>query len=221
MNTNINTIRILAFGDSNTWGRIPGDDNTARYQPNVRWTGVLQNLLGDKYDVVEEGLNGRTTNLDSPHKAGKNGSTYFFSCLESQKPLDVVIIALGKNDLKAKYNRSAVEIAQGLAECVEAFKKEGKTRNSTLPTLIILSTCIVQEIERERFGKMETDFLGANLKSKQLPALYKAIAENNNAIFTDLSEAVPVSTKDGVHLEIAEHEKIATILFQEITSLAQ
>jgi len=41
MNTNPLAKRILCFGDSNTWGRIPGDDNTARFPSNKRWTGVL------------------------------------------------------------------------------------------------------------------------------------------------------------------------------------
>lgn len=219
MNTDPKTIRILAFGDSNTWGRIPGDDNNARYEGNVRWTGVLQNLLGNKYEIIEEGLNGRTTNIDSPHKAGKNGKLYLFPCLESQKPLDIVILALGKNDFKAKFNRSPEDIARGLEECIETFKLEGKTRNSSLPILIILSTCIINEVERIRFGKKEIDFLGANEKSKNLPALYKKIAQRNNAIFIDLSDEINVSSLDGVHLEPAEHEKIANILYKHIIEL--
>lgn len=216
MNTDNKSKRVLAFGDSNTWGRIPGDDNNARFPENVRWTGVLQNLLGDKYEIIEEGLNGRTTNIDSPHKAGKNGKVYLFPCLESQNPLDIVILALGKNDLKAKYNRSPSEIAQGLEECVEICKLEAKTRESTLPRLIILSTCIIDEIERLRNGKIEVDFLGARVKSQALPSLYSEVAYKHNADFVDVSEEVHVSPKDGVHLEAAEHEKIAKILHNVI-----
>ncbi|NBT63057.1 MAG: G-D-S-L family lipolytic protein, partial [Planctomycetia bacterium] len=50
---------ILCFGDSNTWGYVPGIGN--RYPKQIRWTGILQNLLGNSSFIIEEGLNGRTT----------------------------------------------------------------------------------------------------------------------------------------------------------------
>ena len=51
--------RILCIGDSNTWGYIPGSGE--RYEKNVRWTGKLAQMLGENYEVIEEGMNGRTT----------------------------------------------------------------------------------------------------------------------------------------------------------------
>ena len=56
---------ILCYGDSNTWGYIPGTIRE-RYEPDVRWTGVAQKLLGSDYLLIEEGLNGRTTVYDNP-----------------------------------------------------------------------------------------------------------------------------------------------------------
>lgn len=51
-------IRIMCYGDSNTWGCIPIDRiSSTRYPSDVRWTGVLQKQLGEKYQVIEEGLN--------------------------------------------------------------------------------------------------------------------------------------------------------------------
>jgi hypothetical protein len=53
---------ILCYGDSNTWGCIPltGPEAPSRFPPDERWPGVLRRGLGDRYWVVEEGLNGRT-----------------------------------------------------------------------------------------------------------------------------------------------------------------
>ena len=51
---------ILCFGDSLTWGWNPFD--RGRYPFEKRWTGVLQKELGKDYRIIEEGLNGRTTN---------------------------------------------------------------------------------------------------------------------------------------------------------------
>ena len=63
---------ILCYGDSNTYGYNPV--NGLRYPKDVRWTGVLQKLLGEQYAVIEEGCNGRTTvfeDIAEPWKAGK------------------------------------------------------------------------------------------------------------------------------------------------------
>ena len=44
---------ILCFGDSNTYGLIPGTKE--RYKENIRWTGILQQKLKEKdCRIVEE-----------------------------------------------------------------------------------------------------------------------------------------------------------------------
>jgi lysophospholipase L1-like esterase len=85
--------RILCYGDSNTWGYDPVTQE--RFDKNERWTGQLSQMLGGNYDVIEEGLNGRTTVWDDPIEGYKNGRDYLIPCLESHKPLDLVIILLG------------------------------------------------------------------------------------------------------------------------------
>ena len=60
---------ILCYGDSNTYGYNPV--NGLRYPKDVRWTGVLQKLLGEQYAVIEEGCNGRTTVLKILPNHGK------------------------------------------------------------------------------------------------------------------------------------------------------
>lgn len=55
--------QILCFGDSNTYGLIPG--TKARYDWNIRWSGILgERMRPYGYRVVEEGLCGRTTVFD-------------------------------------------------------------------------------------------------------------------------------------------------------------
>jgi lysophospholipase L1-like esterase len=57
--------RILCFGDSNTWGWIPGSDGD-RFPADVRWPGVMAAELGPDFVVIEEAQNGRTTLWDDP-----------------------------------------------------------------------------------------------------------------------------------------------------------
>ena len=101
--------RILCFGDSLTWGFDP--DKRTRIDEDERWTGALQNLLGEGYKVIEEGQNGRTIATDDPAEGEKNGLKYIIPCIESQNPLDLMILMLGGNDLKRKFSYGSMDFA--------------------------------------------------------------------------------------------------------------
>lgn len=88
---------ILCFGDSNTWGAIPGV--LKRFPKDIRWTGVLARELGDAYFIIEDGINGRRTVWDDPGDQCRNGLAALGYALYRSKPLDLVIVMLGTNDL--------------------------------------------------------------------------------------------------------------------------
>ena len=56
--------RIICFGDSNTWGYNPVTGE--RFDENTRWPMRMQQILGDEYQVIEEGQNGRTISCEDP-----------------------------------------------------------------------------------------------------------------------------------------------------------
>lgn len=219
MNTNPKAKRILCYGDSNVWGRIPGDDNTDRYPVNKRWPGILQNLLGNEYEVIEEGLNGRTTNRESPDKAGKNGAFYLFSCLESHNPLDLIVLSLGKNDMKAKYRATPDDIGKGIEDCLEVIYREGKTVSKEPPRIILVSPSVIIEKERLRSGRKVVDFLGANKKSVRLGKIYSEIAKKHNVGFLDLAQYVKSSEVDGAHLDEKSNRKTAEVIGRKVKEL--
>lgn len=70
--------------------------------------------LGEQYHVIEEGCSGRTTVYDSPGEPWKNGLSYLKPCLHTHKPLDIVILMLGTNDLKRCFHASSSEIAENI-----------------------------------------------------------------------------------------------------------
>ena len=85
--------RILCFGDSNTWGLIPGTGK--RFADGVRWTSIIRNDLEQSgYEIIEEGLCGRTTVFEDPDRIGRAGDKLLPVFLESHAPLDMVIIML-------------------------------------------------------------------------------------------------------------------------------
>ena len=104
-------VQILCYGDSNTWGTIgewvKPTLPTKRYAPENRWPCVLQERLGAKVNVIAEGLGGRTTIYKRYGEEWKCGETYLLPCLRSHRPLDLVIIMLGTNDLQVKKDITA------------------------------------------------------------------------------------------------------------------
>ena len=68
--------------------------------------------------MIEEGFNGRTTVWDDPTVPGRNGQQYLVPCLGSHRPLDLVVLFLGLNDLKAQFGATAEDIARGASTLI-------------------------------------------------------------------------------------------------------
>ena len=127
---------ILCYGDSNTWGYIPG--GKGRYEYAVRWTGAAQRLLGDGYRIIEEGLNGRTTVFDSPFDGSVlNGKSHLMCCLMSHAPLDAVVIMLGTNDLM--HSHTAWEASRGCITLSRMVMNGALHFNAHTPRLLLVS----------------------------------------------------------------------------------
>ena len=144
-------INVLCYGDSNTYGYTPLTGT--RYEKDVRWTGVLQKMLGDEYCVIEEGCNGRTTIHDDPIEGWKNGYDYLKPCLNSHRPVDVVILMLGSNDLKKCFKLSAKEIAEGAEALVREIISFTSYKQEYVPAIILVSPPVIGEnIEQSVFS---------------------------------------------------------------------
>src|SRR5690348_12469584 len=213
MNTNPTAKRILCYGDSLTFGTIPGSKK--RYGVQERWPGMLQKLLGDTYEIIEEGLGGRTTNLEDPNSVGRNGLTYFQPAMLSHVPLDMVIILLGSNDLKEKFQRSAKEIADVFVLYKQAIEFACTYRQVDMPKILLLSPPLIDEARTPK----EWNYTGGEAKSKLFATEYARVAKEIQAEFLDLSTIVKPSPIDGAHLEKDSNEAIAHALYQKIITI--
>lgn len=203
-------IRILCYGDSNTWGYISGSDHK-RYGNKERWTKILSELLGEKFEVIEEGLNSRTliSNDTRPGKEGKNGYEYLIPCLDTHDPINLVILMLGTNELKNIYNKTAIEIGDMLEEYfVKTILNRKSQIENNYPKLLLLTPPVVNE--DTEYCKQKSKYVGAMQKSKELNLIYKNIAEKYNCYFLG-NEELTTGT-DGVHLTKESHRKLAEML---------
>lgn len=200
----------MCYGDSNTWGSDP--ETGERFGPDVRWPGVLRHELGDGYWVIEEGLSGRTTVRDDPIEGvHKNGRTYLRACLESHKPLDLVAIMLGTNDLKERFGASASDIAQGAASLAEEILYSGCGPENGAPEVLLISPPPVGKLT-----DMAEMFEGAEEKSARFAGHYQRFAEQSGCGFLDAGAVIASSDVDGIHLEADEHRKLGEVVAASI-----
>ena len=196
---------ILCFGDSNTWGYEPLV--ARRYPADVRWTGVLQNSLGDGFRVIEEGLNGRTNVTNEEGRPVRSGLDVLPILLESHRPLDLVVIMLGTNDLKHDFNLSAEQIADGARQvCRCVIDCEYLVDNP--PQILLISPTQVELMTEEEQGL----FIGAIEKSRELAEHYQVVAENLGIHFLDASKIVLRTDLDGVHWDADQHKAFGEAL---------
>ena len=196
---------ILCFGDSNTWGYSPLDGS--RYSHDIRWTGVLQRSLGDGFRVIEEGLNGRTNVTNEEERPIRSGLDVLPVLLESHRPLDLVVIMLGTNDLKHDFDLSAEQIADGARQvCRSVIDCEYLMDNP--PQILLISPTQVELMTEEEQGL----FIGAIEKSHELARHYQAVAEDLGIHFLDASKIVVKTDLDGVHWDADQHYKFGESL---------
>ena len=149
-------ITVLCYGDSNTYGYDPVTHG--RYPYEKRWTTLLGEMLGSRYEVISEGLNGRTTAYDRPGAAWKNGMSSFTACLGTHKPVDYVIIMLGTNDCDVELGLSAEDIADGMESLVRTVEEETPALQGYVPEIIIAAPAAIQgDIEKSPFAGKITD----------------------------------------------------------------
>lgn len=188
-----------------------------RYVSNVRWTGLLQQKLGNNFDVIEEGLGGRMTNFDDPRPEMplRNGATLLPISLEVHAPINTVILLLGTADCKLLMNLQPADIAHGMRHLVTTIQ-EFKPVNSVKP-----QHCIIVAPARIQEGTEFSDrvFKGGEQKSVELISLYEQLAQETGSLFFNTDAVASVDPAEGVHLTPNGHAAIADGLYHLISSL--
>lgn len=204
--------RVLCYGDSNTWGFDP--QSQRRFPADVRWTGVLAERLGSEYLIIEEGLNGRTTRFDDPLEEGRNGWHYLRPCVESHRPLDAVLVMLGTNDLKQRFNLNASDIAQSAASLADHARRYAQTEDGSPPGVLFIAPPAIVALT-----ELDEMFAGAKEKSRQFSHYYRLAARWFDLPFFDAGSVIVSSEKDGIHFDAGEHRKLGDALTIEVQRL--
>ena len=205
---------ILCFGDSNTYGvDIVKGGRLAR---QLRYTGILQSLLGEEYFVIEEGFNGRTTVFNDPVGDYRSGVAFIEMILQTHIPLDLVVIMLGTNDTKAHYSASAATIAKGMRNVCRKILRFDYAPYSAPKILIVSPIHIGYDVENGPFSDFD---LASYDKSLHLAEEYIKVSSELNLDFFDAASVAEASELDQIHLDEGGHRKLAEGLALKIRQI--
>jgi len=194
---------ILCYGDSNTWGKAA---TKLRLPRDRQWVNVLQAKLGQDYDVVQEGLSARIAGSYETEKPWLNGQDPFVAIFLSAVPLDVVVIALGTNDLKTKYNQNPQGVVDNLLWYKTSIMRLAESNSGVIPHVIYVLPPNFQD------GHY---FPGdQNLRRDIITEFQKQAPGEQAIIFNDLE-----MSEDGVHFTTGAHERVAEAIHEKVKEL--
>lgn len=198
---------ILCFGDSNTHGY--NSKTGGRFDVNERWTKLLQKNLGDDYYIIEEGLSGRTTSFEDPVFEGLCGLNVIYPCMMSHEPLDLVIIMLGTNDTKDRFNANSFIIGKGLERLAQKTIDIHAAWRGAPNVLLIAPPPIHPDYAKTAVaGEMGDKCVE---RSRGLAKEFKDVADRLHCHFLDAGSipGIEMYPYDWMHLSLESHKLLA------------
>jgi len=167
----------------------------------------LQQRLGSGFYVIEEGLGGRTASAEDFLEQDKNGRRHLPIALHSHRPLDLVVLMLGTNDMKHRFQLLPVDIAQGAAELGRMVESYDYGPDYKVPKVLLVSPILIGEgVENSKFSGFSAD---AARVSRQLAPLYRARAEEHGWLYLDAASVARASGLDKLHMDADSHYSLA------------
>ena len=191
--------KIICYGDSNTFGYNPADGS--RFDENIRWTGILKKNLFGEYEVINEGACDRTGFVDNSKGLLFSAQKHFPEMISKINKADVIVLALGSNDLQFQYNISFEIVESGLKKLILLAKK--KIKHIIIVSPVELGENVLKGYFNFQFDKTSIE------KSKKTGSLYKQIAEANECGYFDINKFAKPSEIDGLHYDEKSHKLIA------------
>ena len=193
---------------------MTGLHDRRRLSWNQRWPGVCADKLGSRWQVVEEGLPGRTTVHPDPISgAYKDGILGLEIALETHLPITVVAMMLGTNDLQTRFAVTATDIALSIERLIKIVKSSDTGMNGTAPEVLLIAPPPILEV-----GCFAEQFQGGAAKSQQLANLYLGIADAMDCRFLDAGRFIASSPIDGLHFDEANHEALGLAIAEFVST---
>jgi len=189
---------IVLFGDSNTWGYVPGSMGE-RFPRDVRWSARLANALGDSAEVIAEGLSGRMATIEHPASEGRNGLPYLLPCLHSHAPVDLLVIYLGTNDVALLPD--PLMVAWSVGRLVRVARSSGAGPDRSAPQVLVLCPPPIGE--------------------HQLGPSFREVCTALDCELLELEQVTAYSPLDHEHLDEVGHIAVAAVVEERARQMLQ
>ena len=205
---------ILFFGDSNTFGSNPLG---GRHPYEKRFTGRIHLALGPEYRVIEEGLGGRTTVFEDEIEQGRCGRDALAMCIATHKPIDLLVIMLGTNDLKARFRPTDWDLARAMEQLLHIIDTYPYAPHFKKPQVLLISPIeIGPRVADCGFGCFTAQ---AAEQSKRFSRIYAQVAADAGIHFFDAATVARPSAEDQLHMDSENHAKLAAALETKIRDI--
>ncbi len=198
-------MKILFFGDSLVWGYKP-DGGGTRFAQNERFSGIVAELLGDDYTIIEDGLCGR----------GTEAIDFFKKSIKKNYPFDMIIIMLGTNDLRYELKFSPEDIAKHVANLAQIVLNYNYEDGNIPEVMLISPTHINDGVSKSKDAGLFGIHEDAVSKSRELAKFYKEQSDKLGVLFFDAATHATPSKEDSLHLDLANNKSLATALAEFI-----
>ena len=201
---------ILCYGDSNTWGCVPGV--LSRHPENVRWTGVMAQELGADYRVIDDGINGRSTIWEDPANQCRNGLAGLGYALYRAKPLDLVVLMLGTNDLNYTDPQGFYEGLTVLARRILMANNAFPGTSNVFPNgpkLLLVSPILLAD-DMEKYPL-----------SLQFAKYTEKVAQELQVPWMDAAQFAKPSYLDGCHMDAENHGLLAKAIAAKVKEILE
>ena len=200
--------QILAFGDSNTWGMIPGTID--RYPEYTRWTGILRRIVTPKgYRILEDGVVGRTTVFEDPARPFRKGIDSI-PHYRNTEDLHAVILMLGTNDCKKALRNTPEQIGGGIEQCISRFEEFVSPEKILVLSPILLGENVWHPDKDPAFDRQSVQ------TSRALREVYRSVAAGRGNHFLAASDHTAASHADEEHLNAEGHERLAAAIWKKL-----
>ncbi|MBO4919222.1 MAG: hypothetical protein J5365_03600 [Erysipelotrichaceae bacterium] len=207
--------KILCYGDSNTWGYIPGTGE--RYSEDVRWPCICRKELGSEFMIIEDGINGRTTCYEPGWGDAKNGREGLSYALLANYPLDGVVIMLGSNDLTIHDTAFA---KKGNSELLRIIKNANQYFRTEVPVfpegvkILLIAPPLIGESDDPSFL-----YSKASEESRKFAKYYRDLADEYKVDYLNAAEYAKPSDIDHIHLTVESHLALGKAVAEKLKEM--
>ena len=196
-------IRLLFYGDSNTYGFDPRNYICGRYPLENIWTSLVAEALGKGYEVINKGMNGRRLPVHE--------ETYFYvkDMMRSLSRDDLFCVMLGSNDLLCTLKPDADEAVHNADRFLQYIVSD-----KDHPKVLLLAPPYIRiKDEPEALSERYFD------ESVRMNEGFRLIAEKYGIYFADTGSWSLDFAYDGVHLSEEGHRVFAVRLLPVLKSI--